>query len=77
MFPTSPGASLVELWFSLNLTGGLELGMIFPPILCIAMIAVWSESKFMKPYPAGSPVNLLVITLMLTTPVSPIIPTAF
>ena len=48
----------------------------FPPILCIAIIAVWSESKFMNPYPAGSPVNLLVITLMLTTPFSPIMLTA-
>lgn len=48
-----------------------------PPILCMAMMAVWSESKLMKPYPAGSPVNLLVITLMLTTPVSPIMVTEF
>ena len=31
--------------------------------LCMAIMAVWSESKLMKPYPAGSPVNLFVITL--------------
>ena len=45
--------------------------------LCMAMMAVWSESKLMNPYPAGSPVNLLVITLMLTTPLSPIMFMAF
>jgi hypothetical protein len=60
------------------LLGQLLFGKMLPgTYLCMAMMAVWSESKLMNPYPAGSPVNLLVMTLMLTTPLSPIMFMAF
>lgn len=41
---------------------GVLFGMIFPFSLCIAIRAAGSESKLMKPYEAGSPVNLFLMT---------------
>ena len=30
---------------------GWSVPFTFPPILCMAMMAVWSESKLINPYP--------------------------
>ena len=58
----SPGSSLLLLWFSLQRTGGFVFGIIFPFNLCITVTAAWSLAKLMKPYPAVSSENLIVIT---------------